>query len=323
MRHQIAELEKTLQQHEAINAGLTAEIQRLQSSGTRSSGYAEASGTLQENEMNSPFSSGLRRPTPFGTFSFHGGSATRADRHHRRDVAVRPFATPLERPGLGAVAPVAPERRRRERAETGVDADTAGSKRKDRSSSPLAPQHAADRLEPSPSDPMRVPSGVHRPPSAGANLGSLSNATTSGSSKPSSKRKKAEAGEDVELPVVLDMIDFYRPSTRTRHPITDLPDEVLESVKVTLVDFTKAEFFSSLKSQVQKEMKCARLRALKRSNNYPSDRHTCNYCLEGHMPCLIVEKGKRPTLVPVPEPHREGLSEADPAYWVPDASEDG
>lgn len=114
------------------------------------------------------------------------------------------------------------------------------------------------------------------------------------SRKPKAKREKSDVGGTVEIASVLDVICFYRPrqnsSSGFRHSVTELADEVHAALTITLEVFTEATKFASLTSEVQKEIKCARARASKRSDNRPAGFKTAKTAWRGSFSALWWER---------------------------------
>lgn len=131
-------------------------------------------------------------------------------------------------------------------------------------------------------------------------------------------RDSGLAEEDIELSKVTDRVHFYRQVDRTRRPYSDLSANVLSALEPYLRYFTRPDFFEKF-GVSGRHILCERTRTVnkKQAEHKPGVLETCKYCLERSLPCILVEKGSPPTLVPLPEDLRLGKDETDPAYWIP------
>lgn len=77
-------------------------------------------------------------------------------------------------------------------------------------------------------------------------------------------------GATVHIDTLLSEYCFYRHSDRSRQQLDGLLDAVQDALAGKLAPFTDLRFYASLHSLVQKERKCALMRAQKRPDNYPS-----------------------------------------------------
>ena len=140
------------------------------------------------------------------------------------------------------------------------------------------------------------------------------------SNKKSTPRRQSTAKETLEsrsMDEIFDVLAMYDPSTGSRHPATQLQPNVRSALEPSLEKFTIGQNFQRLIMGAQKEAVCAWMRLERKSNDGPKALQTCKCCKAAGRPCIIVEKGMPPTLVPRSPEDREGLSMDYVGYWKP------
>lgn len=116
---------------------------------------------------------------------------------------------------------------------------------------------------------------------------------------------------------VVDLLHFWRPAEGTRHPYAELRGTVKAALKPHLDFYTTSRAYDSFSRGVRKDIKCTLMRAKCKGEPKPEGMYACRFSLDQSVPCILVEQGFPPTLVPLPAHLREGKHETDPAYWIP------